>query len=234
MYKVNNHIFFLPSFSYLCDLSNLTEYIRSTSNSNFTEIQNQRNKSESIVGMEREVGAGDKRMSPDGTRKLQDEINTLTKRNCELESQLRSLEASHSREMQIDSMDGSESCKFAILVFGVPQRSVLGPIYSCLIFTAKLKELEKVIKNMKQEKEEILKDKQDLLEKLKFQDKELKDAIAQKKLAMTEYSEVSDKLAELRQQKQKFSRQVSKIFTISKSISKNWFNFNIFNLCKQR
>lgn len=80
------------------------------------------------------------------------------------------------------------------------------------IFTAKLKELEKVIKNLKQEKEEILKDKQDLLEKLKFQDKELKDAIAQKKLAMTEYSEVSDKLAELRQQKQKFSRQVSTIF----------------------
>lgn len=76
-------------------------------------------------------------------------------------------------------------------------------------FPAKLKELEKIIKNLKQEKEEILKDKQDLVEKLKFQDKELKDAIAQKKLAMAEYSEVSDKLAELRQQKQKFSRQVT-------------------------
>lgn len=86
-------------------------YISSSSNSNFTEIQNQRNKSESIMGMEREVGAGDKRMSPDGTRKLQDEINTLTKRNCELESQLRSLEASHSREIHIDSMDGGDSCK---------------------------------------------------------------------------------------------------------------------------
>lgn len=64
---------------------------------------------------------------------------------------------------------------------------------------------------MKQEKEEIQKDKQDLQEKLKFQDKELKDALAQKKLAMTEYTEVSDKLAELRQQKQKFSRQVGNI-----------------------
>lgn len=72
----------------------------------------------------------------------------------------------------------------------------------------KLKELEKFIRMLKQEKEEIQKDKQDLQEKLKFQDKELKDALAQKKLAMTEYTEVSDKLAELRQQKQKFSRQV--------------------------
>lgn len=69
--------------------------------------------------------------------------------------------------------------------------------------------MEKVVRLLKQEKEEIIKDKQDLLEKLKFQDKELRDALAQKKLAMTEYTEVSDKLAELRQQKQKFSRQVS-------------------------
>lgn len=54
----------------------------------------------------------EKRMSPDGTRKLQDEINILTKRNGELESQLRSLEASttsHSRELHADSLDGSES-----------------------------------------------------------------------------------------------------------------------------
>lgn len=73
----------------------------------------------------------------------------------------------------------------------------------------KNKELEKIIRLLKQEKDEILKDRQDLHEKLKFQDLELKDALAQKKLAMTEYTEVSDKLAELRQQKQKFSRQVS-------------------------
>lgn len=61
---------------------------------------------------------------------------------------------------------------------------------------------------MKQEKEEAQKDKQDLQEKLKLQDKEIKDALAQKKLAMEEYTEVSDKLSELRQQKQKLSRQV--------------------------
>nr|CAH7743924.1 unnamed protein product [Callosobruchus chinensis] len=100
----------------------------------------------------------------------------------QLKLQLRSLESGHSREMHIDSMDGTDE--------------------------SKTKEFEKTIRLLKQEKEEIQKDKQDLLEKLKFQDKELKDALAQKKLAMAEYTEVSDKLAELRQQKQKFSRQV--------------------------
>lgn len=68
--------------------------------------------------------------------------------------------------------------------------------------------MEKVIRILKQEKEEAQKDKQDLQEKLKLQDKEIKDALAQKKLAMEEYTEVSDKLSELRQQKQKLSRQV--------------------------
>lgn len=69
--------------------------------------------------------------------------------------------------------------------------------------------MEKLIRSLKQEKDEANKDRQDLQEKLKFQDKELKDALAQKKLAMTEYAEVTDKLAELRTQKQKISRQVS-------------------------
>lgn len=66
-----------------------------------------------------------------------------------------------------------------------------------------------MVKTLKQEKEEAVKDKQDMLEKLKLQDKELKDALSQRKLAMTEYTEVSDKLSELRQHKQKLSRQVS-------------------------
>ncbi|XP_022905232.1 serine/threonine-protein kinase Genghis Khan isoform X2 [Onthophagus taurus] len=127
----------------------------------------------------------EKRMSPDGTRKLQDEINVLTKRNCELESQLRSLESTsqQNKDIHIDSLDGSETL-------------------------LKLKDMEKTIRILKQEKDEVCKDKMDLQEKLKLQDKELKDAVAQKKLAMTEYTEVSDKLSELRQQKQKMSRQV--------------------------
>lgn len=53
----------------------------------------------------------EKRMSPDSTRKLQDEINVLTKRNCELESQLRSLDSSNSREFHIDSTDGADTGK---------------------------------------------------------------------------------------------------------------------------
>lgn len=75
--------------------------------------------------------------------------------------------------------------------------------------SSKMKELEKLVRVLKQEKEEAQKDKQDMLEKLKLQDKELKDALAQRKLAMAEYTEVSDKLSELRQQKQKLSRQVN-------------------------
>ncbi|CAH1179570.1 unnamed protein product [Phaedon cochleariae] len=163
--------------SCICDLSNLSAYV----NSDFTEKQNQRNKGD-IIGITLQEKEMDRKMSPDGTRKLQDEINTLTKRNCELESQLRSLEAGNSKEMHIDCLDSGDN--------------------------AKLKEMERIIRILKQEKDEVLKEKHDLLEKFKFQDIELKDALSQKKLAMAEYTEVSDKLAELRQQKQKFSRQV--------------------------
>ncbi|GIX85259.1 hypothetical protein CEXT_551051 [Caerostris extrusa] len=52
------------------------------------------------------------------------------------------------------------------------------------------------------------KDLVDCHEKLKLQAKDLKDALGQRKLAMAEYAEVSDKLSELRAQKQKLSRQV--------------------------
>jgi hypothetical protein len=51
-------------------------------------------------------------------------------------------------------------------------------------------------------------------EKLKLQSKELKDALQQRKLAMSEYTEVTDKLSELRQHKQKLSRQVLVYVTI--------------------
>ncbi|XP_046836428.1 serine/threonine-protein kinase Genghis Khan isoform X2 [Vespa crabro] len=120
-------------------------------------------------------------ISPDSnnaTRKLQDEINTLTKRNCELESQLKSMEIP--RELR--NLDNGD--------------------------LTKLRELEKLVRSLRSEKEEAIKDKLDAQEKLKLQDKELKDALTQRKLAMAEYTEVTDKLSELRQQKQKFSRQV--------------------------
>ncbi|GBP88787.1 hypothetical protein EVAR_100709_1 [Eumeta japonica] len=72
----------------------------------------------------------------------------------------------------------------------------------------KVREMEISITALKAEKEELMKEKSDLSEKLRLQDKELKDALSQRKLAMTEYNEVTERLAELRQQKQKLSRQV--------------------------
>ncbi|XP_014233226.1 serine/threonine-protein kinase Genghis Khan isoform X1 [Trichogramma pretiosum] len=120
-------------------------------------------------------------VSPDSnnaTRKLQDEINVLTKRNCELESQLKSLEVP--RELR--AIDGGDM--------------------------SKIRELENLVRTLRAEKEEIVKEKLDTLERLKQQDKELKDALTQRKLAMEEYTEVTDKLSELRSQKQKLSRQV--------------------------
>ncbi|EZA60465.1 hypothetical protein DMN91_011208 [Ooceraea biroi] len=127
------------------------------------------------------VGHSSPGISPDSnnaTRKLQDEINTLTKRNCELESQLKSMDVS--RELR--TLDNGDMTKF--------------------------RELEKMVRCLRLEKEEAVKDKLDAQEKLKLQDKELKDALTQRKLAMAEYTEVTDKLSELRQQKQKLSRQV--------------------------
>uniref|UniRef100_A0A336K2J9 non-specific serine/threonine protein kinase n=1 Tax=Culicoides sonorensis TaxID=179676 RepID=A0A336K2J9_CULSO len=124
----------------------------------------------------------EKRLSPDSTRKLQEEINILTKRNCELENHIKSIEKSDMRGFGSDTIDGQ--------------------------IEAKIRELEKTVRLLKAEKEDITKEKVDALERLKIQDKELKDAIAQRKLAMDEYTEVTDKLSDLRTQKQKLSRQV--------------------------
>lgn len=62
--------------------------------------------------------------------------------------------------------------------------------------------------NLRSEKDDLSRDLCEAQEKLKLQSKELKDALQQRKLAMSEYTEVTDKLSELRQQKQKLSRQV--------------------------
>ncbi|XP_044731318.1 serine/threonine-protein kinase Genghis Khan isoform X2 [Chrysoperla carnea] len=125
----------------------------------------------------------EKKSSPDGTRKLQDEINTLTKRNSELESKLIQLRSESN--VTRDVTTGNDSFE-----------------------SVNIKDLEKLVRILKQEKEELVKEKIDLQEKLKIQDKELRDALTQRKLAMAEYTEVTDRLSELRQQKQKLSRQV--------------------------
>lgn len=56
-----------------------------------------------------------------------------------------------------------------------------------------MKEIEKLCKTMKLEKEDLARDLSEAQEKLKLQSKELKDALQQRKLAMTEYTEVTDK-----------------------------------------
>lgn len=126
----------------------------------------------------------EKRLSPDSTRKLQEEINILTKRNCELENHIKSMEKGDVRGggFGTDTIDGQ--------------------------IEAKIRELEKTVRILRAEKEDLAKEKLDGLERLKIQEKELKDAIAQRKLAMDEYTEVTDKLSDLRTQKQKLSRQV--------------------------
>ena len=58
---------------------------------------------------------------------------------------------------------------------------------------SKMKDLEKQLKTIKLEKEDMGRDLTDAQEKLKLQSKELKDALQQRKLAMSEYTEVTDK-----------------------------------------
>ncbi|CAG9572655.1 unnamed protein product [Danaus chrysippus] len=115
---------------------------------------------------------------------LKEEIEALKKRNGELESQLKRFE-------QVNASIGTQE------ISSSPQE-----------LTARVKDLEVLVNALNIEKEELIKDKNDTIEKLMLQDKELKDAVSQRKLAMAEYNEVTDKLSELRQQKQKLSRQV--------------------------
>ncbi|CRK98152.1 CLUMA_CG011520, isoform A [Clunio marinus] len=123
-------------------------------------------------------------LSPDSTRKLQDEINILTKRNGELSSQIKSYE---NQQFQINSL-GLENAD------------------SQLEF--KIREADKIIRSLRHERDELQKEKTDLFDRLKSQEKELTDAVTQRKLAMNEYTEVADKLSNLRVQKQKISNQV--------------------------
>ncbi|XP_065113335.1 serine/threonine-protein kinase MRCK beta isoform X1 [Paramisgurnus dabryanus] len=74
--------------------------------------------------------------------------------------------------------------------------------------STKLKALDKQVKALKQEKEEIHKQLVESLDRLKSQTKELKDAHQQRKLAMQEFSEVNERMVELRSQKQRLSRQL--------------------------
>lgn len=136
-------------------------------------IQDEEKSVESIVN-------GNETLGTINLRHLQDEINTLTKKNCELQNQIEHLEQSQQIGQDNNSINSFE----------------------------KIRELEKTVKNLKREKEDVLKEKLEVVDKFDLQEKELKDALSQKNLAMSEYNEITDKLTELRQHKQKLSRQV--------------------------
>uniref|UniRef100_A0A671P8N6 non-specific serine/threonine protein kinase n=1 Tax=Sinocyclocheilus anshuiensis TaxID=1608454 RepID=A0A671P8N6_9TELE len=71
-----------------------------------------------------------------------------------------------------------------------------------------MRSLEKQLKSMKQERDDLQKGLQESSEKLKTQGKELKEADSQRKMAMQEFAEVSEKVMELRSHKQRLSRQL--------------------------
>ncbi|XP_059375881.1 serine/threonine-protein kinase MRCK alpha isoform X5 [Carassius carassius] len=71
-----------------------------------------------------------------------------------------------------------------------------------------IRSLEKQLKSMKQERDDLQKSLQESSEKLKTQGKELKEADSQRKMAMQEFAEVSEKVTELRSYKQRLSRQL--------------------------
>ncbi|XP_035208817.1 serine/threonine-protein kinase MRCK alpha-like isoform X2 [Stegodyphus dumicola] len=119
-------------------------------------------------------------------RKLQDEVNTLRKKALELEKELQKHRTDHRR----------------ILTAKQDLESIQDEKLS------RIKELEKNLKVIKAEKDDLHKEVIECQEKLKLQSKELKDALLQRKSAMAEYTEISDKLSEVRALKQKLSRQL--------------------------
>eukprot|EP00092_Neocalanus_flemingeri_P050602 GFUD01058565.1.p1 GENE.GFUD01058565.1~~GFUD01058565.1.p1 ORF type:complete len:1896 (+),score=372.41 GFUD01058565.1:511-6198(+) len=120
------------------------------------------------------------------TVKLTEENGILLKKNSELEVLIRGLETNSqeifARNAELERVESEKS------------RSA--------------RESEKQLISCRAEKDDLSRDLCEAQEKLKLQSKELKDALQQRKLAMSEYTEVTDKLSELRQQKQKMSRQV--------------------------
>ncbi|XP_052436126.1 serine/threonine-protein kinase MRCK alpha isoform X4 [Carassius gibelio] len=71
-----------------------------------------------------------------------------------------------------------------------------------------IRSLEKQLKSMKQERDDLQKSLQESSERLKTQGKELKEADSQRKMAMQQFAEVSEKVTELRSYKQRLSRQL--------------------------
>lgn len=133
----------------------------------------------------------EKNLSPECTHQILDELNLYAKKRSEMES----------------SSSGDKDNTSSII------KSEMLEVDSAL--STRLQTLEQELKELKHEKVELIKEYNDALDRIKQQDVELKDAISQRNLAMMEYSEVTDKLSELRSQKQKLSRQVSNLSIIT-------------------
>uniref|UniRef100_A0A8D3D7D3 Serine/threonine-protein kinase MRCK alpha n=1 Tax=Scophthalmus maximus TaxID=52904 RepID=A0A8D3D7D3_SCOMX len=71
-----------------------------------------------------------------------------------------------------------------------------------------VKTLEKQMKSISQERDDLHKDLVDANEKMKSQSKELKEAHSQRKVAMQEFSELNERLTDLRSAKQRLVRQL--------------------------
>ncbi|XP_056150045.1 serine/threonine-protein kinase MRCK alpha isoform X2 [Lampris incognitus] len=71
-----------------------------------------------------------------------------------------------------------------------------------------IRSLEKQMRSLTQEKDDLHKDVMDASEKLKTQSKELKEAHSQRKMAMQGFSELNEKLTDLRSSKQRLTRQL--------------------------
>ncbi|XP_019713555.1 serine/threonine-protein kinase MRCK alpha isoform X5 [Hippocampus comes] len=71
-----------------------------------------------------------------------------------------------------------------------------------------VKMLEKQIKSLTRDNDDLMKDLVEANEKVKSQSKDLKEAYGQRKLAMHEFSELNKDLSDLRSEKQQLSRQL--------------------------
>ncbi|XP_051909434.1 serine/threonine-protein kinase MRCK alpha isoform X2 [Hippocampus zosterae] len=71
-----------------------------------------------------------------------------------------------------------------------------------------VKMLEKQIKSLTRDNDDLMKDLVEASEKVKSQSKDLKEAYGQRKLAMHEFSELNKDLSDLRSEKQQLSRQL--------------------------
>ncbi|KAK3733779.1 hypothetical protein QZH41_015098 [Actinostola sp. cb2023] len=137
-------------------------------------------------------------------RRLKDEASSLKKKLLEYEAQSMDLdkelnEALTARKDLESNNEGYRSSQ--------PFMSI--DVRSCFIdMSSKIRLLERENRSNKIEKEDLERVLQEANEKISTQQKELKEAQNQRKFAMAEFSELNDKLADMRSQKTKLSRSV--------------------------